>query len=80
MPRVQIIHPRHSSGELKAAYADLAQYAPRIGFVVRIFSPRPQLVRLVGRFFTDVLGAGTLPRPDKEIICVATSYAGRCKY
>jgi hypothetical protein len=80
MPRVQIIPPRQASGELKVAYAELSQYAPRIGNVVQIFSLRPALVRLVTLFFTDMLGAGVLPRQDKEIVCVVTSYAGRCKY
>jgi hypothetical protein len=80
MSRVQIISPRNATGELKAAYTELRHYTPRIGNVVQIFSLRPSLVRLVTLFFTDTLGAGVLPRQDKEIICVVTSYAGRCKY
>lgn len=78
--RIKTISPWRASGSLRAAYKDLARSAPRIGFVVQIFSLRPSLVRLVGSFFTDVLGAGTLPRIDKELLCVVTSYAGRCKY
>lgn len=80
MPRVQIISPRHATGELRAAYTELGRHAPGIGHAVCMFSLRPTLVRLVSLFLTDVLGAGTLPRQEKEIICVATSYAGRCKY
>ncbi|MDP9105684.1 MAG: carboxymuconolactone decarboxylase family protein [Candidatus Eremiobacteraeota bacterium] len=47
---------------------------------MQIFSLRPALVRLVSSFFTDVLGAGYVSRSDKELLCVVTSYAGRCRY
>ena len=69
-----------ATGDLHLAYSDLARHAPRIGYVVQIFSLRAKLVRLVGLFFTEVLGAGTLSRQDKEILCVVTSRTGKCKY
>lgn len=78
--RIQVISPRRATHELREAYRSLARTAPRVGFVVQIFSLRPALVRLVDLFFTEVLGAGTLSRQDKEILCVVTSRAGRCKY
>jgi hypothetical protein len=78
--RIEVIPPRRATGELHAAYAALAEHAPRLGYIVRMYSLRPALVRLVGRYFTDVLGTGYLPRQDKEIVCVATSHAGRCAY
>jgi hypothetical protein len=78
--RIKTIRPWRATGELRAAYLELSAHAPRIGYVVRIFSLRPALVRLVTRFFTDVLGSGYLSRIDKELLCVATSYAGRCHY
>ena len=78
--RIRTIPPWRAAGSLRAAYSDLGQHAPRIGYVVQIFSLRPALVRLVGSFFTEVLGSGSLPRMDKELLCVVTSYAGRCKY
>ena len=78
--RIRTIPPWRASGPLRTAYAELGQHAPRIGYVVQIFSLRPSLVHLVGLFFTDVLGAGNLPRQDKELLCVVTSQIGRCKY
>lgn len=78
--RIAVIPPRRARGELAAAYAELRRHVPRVGYVVRIFSLRPALVRLVGLYFTNVLGAGTVPRQEKEILCVATSRAGRCSY
>lgn len=78
--RIRTVSPWHAAGSLLAAYSDLALHAPRIGYVVQIFSLRAGLVRLVTSFFRDVLGTGYLPRIDKELLCVVTSQAGRCKY
>jgi hypothetical protein len=78
--RIQTISPWQASGALRSAYRELSRHAPRIGYVVRIFSLRPSLVRLVSSFFIDVLGSGLLPRIDKELLCVVTSYVGRCQY
>ena len=78
--RIRTIPPWRATGSLRAAYCELGRFAPRVGYVVRIFSLRPALVRLVTSFFTDVLGAGYLSRIDKELLCVVTSYAGRCQY
>jgi hypothetical protein len=67
-------------GPLRVTYQDLCRHTPRIGYVVQIFSLRPSLVGLVGAFFIDVLGSGVLTRVDKELLCVVTSAAGRCRY
>ena len=80
MPRLEMVSPRKSSGELAAAYREIKTYMPRVGKLVQICSVRPEWVRLTGQNMIFTMEAGTLPREDKELLAVATSIAGSCQY
>jgi hypothetical protein len=80
MPRIDVVTPRHAKGELRAAYREVKTYMPRVGKLVQICSVRPDWVRFTGSNMIFTLETGTLPRADKELLAVATSKAGRCKY
>jgi len=80
MPRIRMIAPSRASGELAAAYREVREYMPRVGKLVQICSVRPEWVRLTGSNMIFTMEAGTLPRLDKELLAVATSRAGRCRY
>lgn len=80
MARIPIISPQRASGELAAAYREVQTYMPHVGKLVQICSVRPEWVRLMGQSMIFTLETGTLPRQEKELLAVATSRAGRCKY
>lgn len=80
MSRIGIIGPRRATGELKLAYRGVQAYMPHVGKLVQICSVRPEWVRLTGQNMLFTMEAGTLPRQDKEMLAVATSKAGRCRY
>ena len=80
MSRIRTIPPQHASGELAAVYRDVKRYMPHVGKLVQICSVRPEWVRLMGESMIFTLETGTLPRHEKEMLAVATSKAGRCKY
>ena len=80
MPRIQMTPPRRASGELAEAYREVQTYMPHVGHLVQICSVRPEWVRLTGQNMLFTLEAGTMPRMDKELLAVATSKAGRCRY
>jgi len=80
VPRIQMISPRHATGNLASAYRDVQMYMPHVGKLVQICSVRPEWVRLTGQNMLFTMEAGTLSRQDKELLAVATSKAGRCKY
>ena len=80
MARIRIVGPSQATGELRLAYRDVQTYMPHVGKLVQICSVRPEWVRLTGRNMLFSMEAGSLPRQDKEMLAVATSKAGRCKY
>lgn len=80
MPRIAVTGPWRATGELRDAYREVGGYMPRIGKLVQICSVRPEWVRHTGANMIFTLETGTLPRRDKELLAVATSKAGRCKY
>ncbi len=80
MPRIAMISPRHATGELARAYRDIRPIMPHVGKLVQICSIRPDWVRLSVSNMVFTLEAGTLGRRDKELLAVATSRAGGCRY
>jgi hypothetical protein len=80
MSRIRIIKPREAADELRQAYREVQTYMPHVGKLVQICSVRPEWVRLTGQNMLFTMEAGTLPRQDKEMLAVATSKAGRCRY
>jgi len=80
MPRIEVTSPARATGELAAAYRDVKRYMPRVGKLVQICSVRPDWVRLTCDNMVRSMETGTLRREDKELLAVATSKAGRCKY
>ena len=80
MARIRIIPPRGARGELAEAYREVRGYMPRVGKLVQICSVRPEWVSLTGRNMLFTMETGTLPRQDKELLAVATSTVGRCRY
>jgi hypothetical protein len=80
MPRIHVTPPSRATGELAAAYREAERYMPRVGKLVQICSVRPDWVRLTCANMVRSMETGTLRREDKELLAVATSRAGRCKY
>ena len=80
MSRIRIIPPSRATGELAAAYREIQTCMPHVGKLVQVCSVRPEWVRLTAQNMVFTLEAGTLTRCERELVAVATSKAGRCKY
>ena len=80
MPRIAVIPPYRATGELASAYRAVQTYMPWVGQLVRICSVWPEWVTITGDNMVVTLEAGSLPRRERELLAVATSRAGRCRY
>lgn len=80
MTRIAVISPRLARGDLADAYREVQSYMPHVGKLVQVCSVRPDWVRLMGANMVCTMESGTLPRVEKELLAVATSQAGSCKY
>ena len=80
-PFIRQVAPDEATGELAEIYQPLLQKTGRVAWILRCFSLRPDLLRLINELanrghFSD----GFLPRRIKEMIATYASALNRCPY
>jgi nitrite reductase/ring-hydroxylating ferredoxin subunit len=86
---IETTHPRQARGELRDVYEQIRRdmvgrwpvpLASSVWNIMRVFSPRPALLRAFESAFLLTMWEGTLRRQAKEALGVAVSGANRCHY
>lgn len=82
MPWIETVAPEKAKGRLARLYKQAVQRAGRVYQVIRLQSPRPDVLAASTRLYTEVMHSEKSPltRIQREMIATAVSRANDCHY
>ena len=82
MAWIKTIDPPDAEGLLKRLYATAAKRAGRVWNILRLQSPRPEILRTSTQLYLEIMHGNEcgLSRAERELIATAVSSANGCFY
>ena len=82
MAWIRTVDPDSATGLLKRLYAAAVKRAGKVFNVIRIQSPRPEVLRLSTQLYLEVMVSAKSPlsRAQRELIATVVSRANDCHY
>lgn len=79
---IETIAPEHATGLLAKLYQAALDRAGKVYNVIRIQSPRPEILRISTQLYREVMFGERSPltRAQREMIATAVSRANACEY
>ncbi len=82
MAWIETVAPADARGLLERLYAAAAKRAGKVYNVIRLQSPRPEVLRASTQLYSEVMHSSKSPlsRAQREMIATAVSRANACHY
>ncbi len=82
MAWIETVDPADARGLLQRLYGAAVKRAGKVYNVIRLQSPRPEVLRASTRLYTEVMHSSRSPlsRAQREMIATAVSRANACHY
>jgi len=82
MAWIETVAPGEAEGRLKRLYSAALERAGKVFNVIRIQSPRPDVLAASTRLYTEVMRSprSGLSRAQREMIATAVSRVNQCHY